>query len=47
MQTTTTRDWYVVDDAYFHVDVDRTNSMRGSWDAWSISKPAAVPRARR
>lgn len=43
---TRTRDWYVVDDAYLHVDLDHTNSMRGSWDAWSISKPVVVPRAK-
>lgn len=46
METKTTRDWYVVDDAYLHVDLDHTNSMRGSWDKWSISKPVVVPRAK-
>ena len=44
METKTTRDWYVVDDAYFHTDLAHTNSMRGSWDGWSISKPVVVPR---
>lgn len=43
VQTTRDRDWYVVGDTYFFVELTHTSSLRGSSEDWAVSPLVVVP----